>query len=109
MIASVNDDRLVLLGRLRIDESGNGFLRFVVPDVPPGDYTTLTHCGPCAASSGGRKLLPTGPFPGVFVVAAGDEGSSLLPLALGAAGGTVLLIVAVWWTRRRRPAGISGP
>lgn len=101
-ITSPNDSRLILLGHLRIDEEGNGFLRFIVPDVSAGDYTTLTHCVPCASSSSaGGELLSTGPFPGSFVVLGSQDGTSILPVALGAAGAVVALGMAVGWMLRR--------
>lgn len=81
------------LGELTVDAAGNGELRFTVPDMPAGDYTTLTHCVPCAPFSAGRELLPTGPDQ-PFVVLEGNTGSSglpLLPVALGTAGGLGIL------------------
>lgn len=103
-ITSADDSRLVPLGRLRIDGEGNGFLRFVVPDIPAGEYTTLTHCAACAASSAGRQLLPTGPFPGAFVVLAQQDDAAVLPLALPTAGAAATLLVTAVWMRRRRRA-----
>ena len=103
-ITSVDDGRLVLLGRLRVDAGGNGRLRFVVPDVPAGEYATLTHCVPCAASSAGRELLPTGPFRGPFIVLGSETGSRfpLLAVALGAGGGGFVLLLGIGWVLRRR-------
>ena len=93
-ITSPSDRRLLALGRLRIDRQGNGSLRFTVPDVPSGRYTTLTHCAACAASSGGRALLPTGPFSGSFVVARTSGGRvPLAPVLIGAA----LAVGAIAW------------
>ena len=106
-ITSADDSRLVLLGRLRIDGEGNGFLRFVVPDIAAGEYTTVTHCAACAASSAGRQLLPTGPFPGAFVVLEQPDDASVLPLALAAAGAAAALLVAAGWMRRRRRRAVS--
>jgi hypothetical protein len=104
-ISSPGDARLLPLGRLRVDENGNGHLRFVVPDVPPGDYVTLTHCVPCAPYSAGRELLPTGPSPGHFIVL-GSEGSGqfpVIPVAAGAAAvGLLGVVLGVAWTLRRR-------
>lgn len=106
-ITSPDDRRLVLLGRLRIDDDGNGFLRFVVPDVPVGDYTTFTHCARCASGSAGAELLATSPFPGSFVVLASQDDSWITPLALGAAAATVLVGIAAAWTLRRRRSQTS--
>jgi hypothetical protein len=63
-VRSPTDPRLVELGRLRVDRRGNGRLHSVFPNVPPGDYTTLIYCRPCARYSRGRTLLQGGPFPG---------------------------------------------
>jgi hypothetical protein len=106
-ITAPEDARLVLLGRLRVDENGNGQLRFIVPHVLSGDYLTLTHCVRCAPYSAGRELLPTGPFPGHFIVL-GSEGSGgfpVIPVAVGAgAVGFLMLVLGVAWAlRRRRP------
>jgi hypothetical protein len=60
-VRSPRDRRLRLLGTLRVDRKGVGRLRFLVPNMPPGDYTTLVDCPTC-----GRRLVPTGPFPGPF-------------------------------------------
>jgi len=105
-ITSPTDGRLILLGRLRVNEAGNGQLRFTVPDVSPGEYTTLTHCVPCAATSAGRELLPTGPFPGHFVVldAAGEDGFPMLPVILGVGAAVVLFGVTGRWALLRRRA-----
>ncbi len=87
-VTSPDDERLIPLGRLRVDAEGNGELQFTVPDVPPGDYTTLTHCAPCASFSGGRELLPTG-LSGAFVISEGAgsrRGMPLPPVVLGAMG-----------------------
>lgn len=103
-ITSPDDARLVFLGRLRVDEEGNGRLRFVVPDVPGGAYTTLTHCVPCAPFSAGHELLPTGPFSTSFVVLGSDSGGGVpvLPVALAAGGAGLLLVLGIGWLVRRR-------
>ena len=62
-VRSARDGRLRLLGALRVDRSGAGKIAFQVPYVPPGEYTTLVWCRTC-----GRRLVPTGPFPGPFRV-----------------------------------------
>jgi hypothetical protein len=106
-ITAPDDTRLVPLGRLRVDENGNGHLRFIVPNVPSGDYLTLTHCVRCAPYSAGRELLVTGPFPGHFIVL-GSEGSGgfpVIPVAVGAGavGFLVVVLGVAWALRRRRP------
>jgi hypothetical protein len=106
-IRSPSDDRLTALGRLRADRKGDGSLRFTVPDVPPGSYTTLTYCVPCAAFSQGTRWAPTGPFPGPFVVTRkGDDGFPFWPVLLAA---TALVGAGAvgWSARRRRPARTS--
>ena len=90
--------------------TGNGFLRFTVPDIPAGDYTTFTHCVRCAFGSAGEELFATGPFPGSFVVVAGEDDSWVTPLALGAAVATLVVGIAAAWAlrRRRRQTSFSG-
>lgn len=75
-IRSVRDRRLVPLGRLAVDRRGNGRLRFVVPNLAPGDYTTFIHCPRCRRRSGGRALRPVGPWPGPFRVTPVRRGCS---------------------------------
>lgn len=112
-IRSPNDRRLVLLGRLRLDGDGNGSLQFAVPDIPAGEYTTISHCVPCAPFSAGRELVPTGPVPNPFVVLGSENPDTVpvspdrdkvpvLPVAL-AAGAGLLLGFGLGWTLRRRP------
>jgi hypothetical protein len=67
-VTSVRDPRLVPLGRLAVDRKGNGRIQFTVPNVPPGDYTTLLYCVTCRRYSANRTILPVGPFPGPFHV-----------------------------------------
>lgn len=101
-ITSPRDSRLRLLGRLRVDEEGNGRLRFIVPDVAPGEYTTLTHCVPCAPFSAGRALLPPGPFRGSFVVIGDGDGFPFRPVVLGAVGALLVVGGAVGWRATQR-------
>jgi hypothetical protein len=102
-ISSPDDGRLIALGRLLVDPKGDGSVRFTVPDVPPGRYTTITHCIPCAAFSGGGEMAPTGPFPGSFIVTQrSDDGFPLLPVLLGAAAALVGAGVVGWRGRKRR-------
>jgi hypothetical protein len=101
-IASPSDGRLLALGRLQVDPSGDGSLRFTVPDVAPGSYTTLTYCAPCAAFSGGRTMAPTGPFPGSFVVTRERGGDFPLWAVLLAATAVLVGAGVVGWRARTR-------
>lgn len=113
-LTSPGDSRLIRLGDLTVDTEGNGTLRFTVPSVPGGNYTTVIHCIPCAPFSGGRELLATGPFPGPFVVLAGGasgDGRRLPAMILGVAGALLLFVALIGttaWRLRRRRVG-SGP
>ena len=108
-VTSPDDRRLIALGELKVDQQGNGTLRFAVPEIPSGEYTTVTYCAPCAPFSGGRELLATGPFPGPFVVlgsgASGDDGPRDA-VVFGVTGALLLVVVLVgtwtWRLRRRR-------
>jgi hypothetical protein len=106
-VTSPGDSRLIRVGDLTVDADGNGTLRFTVPNVPGGEYTTVIHCIPCAPFSGGRELLATGPFPGPFVVLASDasgDGRPVSAVILGVAGALLLLLIGTttWRLRRRR-------
>ena len=106
-VTSPADTRLIPIGDLRVDAEGNGTLRFTVPEIPSGEYTTVIHCVPCAASSGGREFLATGPFPEPFVVLHGDASGdtvSVRAVVLGVAGALLLLAVALgsWRAARSR-------
>lgn len=102
-VTSPDDKRLIPLGELTVDVEGNGELRFTVPDVPAGNYTTLTHCVPCARFSAGRELLPTGPDEPFVVLEGGTSGGgfSVLPVALGVGSGLLVLALLVWVGRSR--------
>lgn len=51
------------IGSLKVDEAGNGTLRFEVPGgIPDGDYEVELHCPPCAPTSAGREDVPVGEF-----------------------------------------------
>ena len=110
-VTSPGDTRLIRLGDLAINDAGNGTLRFAVPDVRGGEYTTVVHCVPCAPFSGSRELLAPGPFPGPFVVlgsgASGDDGPREAVI-FGAASALLLVVVLVatrTWRLRRRGIG----
>ena len=47
-----HDNRIIELGGLRLDRPGAVRLSFVVPRVPPGDYTIGFWCKPCAPPRG---------------------------------------------------------
>jgi len=101
-ITSPKDTRLVYIGRLRIDDEGNGYLHFKVPEVAAGDYTTFLHCPRCASGSAGRELLPGGPVVGSFVVMnSGRRPWLLVLLAAGAAVAAIGTALA-WMIRRTR-------
>jgi hypothetical protein len=70
-IRSPRDRRLRSLGALTTDRNGDGRLRFAVPNVPPGDYTTFIHCAACARYSNARSLLEAGPWGRPFRVRPG--------------------------------------
>jgi hypothetical protein len=55
-----DDPRLIPLGSLHVDEDGNGALTFRVPPLDEGRYDAWILCEACAASSGGRRILPVG-------------------------------------------------
>jgi hypothetical protein len=60
-VKSSADDRLTMIGKLRVDASGDGHLRFVVTRLARGAYAGFILCAPCAASSAGRSFLPVAP------------------------------------------------
>jgi hypothetical protein len=51
------DERLIRLGELVVDSSGDGTTSFTIPDVTPGQYDVFVHCEPCAPSSAGATML----------------------------------------------------
>jgi hypothetical protein len=87
---TTEDERLIEVGVLTVDAEGNGELTFTVPQVPPGAYTTITQCAPCAPFSAGRELLATGPSEPFLVL---EEDGGGLPLAVLALVTTGLLAV----------------
>jgi len=108
------DDRLTPLGLMRVDPEGDGSLTFRVPNLPPGEYVTIVHCRACASSSGGRVLLPFGPFDEPFHIRAGSTSPFrriLWPAALVASGllvGVFAARLAGGWRTQHR-AGLLRP
>src|SRR6266542_4012914 len=95
----LDDPRLVPVGILEVDGSGNGTITFVVPDVRPGQYVTFVLCPSCARFSAGRSLLPAGSFSvhsraSPSTNAIGSSGDSHVGLLL-IIGGAALAAVAV--------------
>jgi len=101
-IAAPDDARLVRVGRLLVDERGDGSGVLTVPNVPNGRYFVMTSCQPCAPSSSGSVILPLGPFPPFRVVgsAVGRAG----PMWAWIGGGLVAIVAAAlaWFSVRRR-------
>lgn len=75
-IESRTDSRLTEVGFLVVDRSGDGRGQFIVPSVTSGPYVVMTYCGPCAATSAGRSMLPLGPDPPFEVIGRRSSGSS---------------------------------
>jgi len=105
-ISSPEDARLVEVGRLILDELANGIGTFTVPDVRSGGYVLMTYCTPCAPSSGGRAMLPVGPFPPSppFRVLGGSVGkpTAIWVWVLTGALGALMATAALATARRRR-------
>jgi hypothetical protein len=97
---------LVDIGQLMIDTSGNGSIRFVVPNLVPGGYVVMVHCPPCAEFNAGRVMLGLASFD----VTRKAPDTALLdrfPAAvlLTAFGGLLLIgVVTFAMGRRRTPA-----
>jgi hypothetical protein len=62
-IRSPDDPRLVQVGYLTVDDHANGSGLFTIPEVRNGPFVVMTYCEPCGPNSGGRVILPLGPFP----------------------------------------------
>ncbi len=108
-IRSPDDPRLAQVGRLTVDEHGNGSGLLTVPEVPNGRYVVMTYCKPCGPNSGGRVILPLGPFPPFRVFgSSADRSPPTWPWIVGGLLGGVLAITALAWSfrtaRRRRHA-----
>ena len=50
-VVSPDDVRLIGVGQLVVDASGNGTITFVVPSLPPGPYALMAYCPSCAQYS----------------------------------------------------------
>ncbi len=104
-IRSPDDPRLARVGRLTVDEHGNGSGLLTVPEVPNGRYVVMAYCKPCAPNSAGRVILPLGPFPTPFRVfgSPADRSAPIWPWIIGGLVGGVLAAAALaWWFRGRR-------
>ncbi|TMB84090.1 MAG: hypothetical protein E6J39_04925 [Chloroflexi bacterium] len=62
-VVSPDDVRLVRVGQLVVDASGNGTITFVVPSLPPGPYALMAYCPlglqkPYAMTAGAGRVPP---------------------------------------------------
>ena len=108
-ISAPGDPSLIQVGSLTVDEHGNGSGLLTVPEVPNGRYVVMTYCKPCAPNSGGRVILPLGPFPPFRVFGSPEDTSGpIWPWIVGGLLGGVLagaaLAMLLRTTRRRRRA-----
>lgn len=87
---SLHDERLVPIGDLSVDDSGNGVISFRVPELRTGKYHVIVHCRPCAASSAGRELLPVGEFKV-------QPGGGADPASRASDRGAGSNDVSIWW------------
>jgi hypothetical protein len=103
---SPDDPGLERAGELFVGSDGNGHGRLTIPDVPNGDYTVIAHCDECAPTSGGRAMLPVGPFDAPFSVIGSSIGAShpvwTWFVALAVVSG-ILTLVLLLWPRRHHP------
>ena len=105
-VISPDDPALVDIGQLMIDRSGNGSIRFVVPNLAPGAYVVMVHCTPCASFSAGRVMLDVASFD-VTLKAPDTAMVDRFPAALLlTAFGVMLVLGAITFamSRRRTPA-----
>lgn len=61
-VTSPDDPRLIGIGALDVDATGNGKITFRVPQVEPGDYVVIVSCPSCAPFSAGRTIAPVADF-----------------------------------------------
>lgn len=101
-IGSPDDPHLVQVGRLIVDDRGDGSGAFIVPDVPNGRYVVMTYCKPCAPSSAGRVILPLGPFPPFTVVGSSARSTAVWPWIVGVLGAVFAAIARAWSSSKAR-------
>jgi hypothetical protein len=110
-ITSPDDPALAHAGDLLVGADGNGHGRLTVPDVPNGNYTVIARCDACAATSGGRVMLPVGPFDAPLRVVGSPIGASrpLWPwfVALVVVAG-ILGLAFVLWPRNHHTHPVEG-
>jgi hypothetical protein len=105
-VISPDDPALVDIGQLMIDTSGNGSIRFVVPNLAPGGYVIMVHCPRCTEFNAGRVMLGVASFdvtPNASDTAMLDRFPAAVLLT---AFGALLLFGAITFamSRRRIPA-----
>lgn len=105
-ITAPDDPRLIHVGRLIVDDQGDGSGLLTVPEVPNGRYIVMTYCKACAPNSAGRVILPLGPFPTPFRVVGSSAGRAapVWPWIVGGLLSGVLAAAALAWSFRRRRA-----
>jgi hypothetical protein len=105
-ISSPSDPRLTQVGFLTVDEQGDGSGVLTVPEVPDGRYVVMTYCEPCAPTSGGRVILPLGPFPPFRVFdSSADRSAPIWPWIVGGVIGGVLIAAAYMRSFQRHGEG----
>jgi hypothetical protein len=106
-VTSSADDRLAMIGKLRVDASGDGHLRFVVTRLARGAYAGFILCAPCASSSAGRSFLPVAP--GAVLDVSSDiapsnpsqDDGSRQEIVVATTIGVIVAVAAVGLYRRR--------
>lgn len=102
-VTSPDDPALVDVGQLMIDTSGNGSIRFVVPNLAPGGYVVMVNCPLCAEFNAGRVMLGLASFevtPKAPDTAMWDR--FRLPAGLTTLGALLLLLAILIATYRHR-------
>lgn len=108
-IRSPDDSRLLQVGRLTVDDHGNGSGVITVPDVRSGRYMVMTHCMPCATSSAGRVILPLGPFPPFRVFdSSADVSPQIWPWVVGGLFAALAAAAFLWSFSKRRARSAPG-
>ena len=105
------------LGQLTIEPDGDGFIVFVVPDVPAGNYTVFADCPTCSHATarvavGEFRVLssrPTGSDAAATAPAGGvtENGDGLLGRVLLAVAATAVVAVAVLRRISQRPVSAA--